>query len=224
MIPAVVLTRPRGQNGALVHALRARRIPVLEWPGIVVEAEPHQVPRNADVVVFASPNAVRHCTSIPDGLLIAQGPGTARALKQRCANVHSVANPPRSSGVIGAVVACIQPPATVAVVGGDLRSSSSASTLQAHGFRVEVVTVYRNVAPLKLTYAAVPLTAVAYASPSAAKRLIGANPWLLHVPAVAMGPTTADALTDLGAVNISIASEPTDIALAKTIGTLLENS
>jgi uroporphyrinogen-III synthase len=218
----VVLTRPTGHNQGLACLLSPRDIPVLEWPGGVIEPLEHTAPERADVVVFASPNAVRHCEPFPQAVVIAQGPGTARSLQERGISVHHIADPPRSSGVVGAVLKCAEPPATIVIVGGDLRGLSATQVLREHGFTVCTLTVYRNVAPSSMAYSRVPLTAVVYASPSAAQRLIGVNPWLVEVPAIAMGPTTAQALTALGAARISVASDPTDAALAYAVDALLE--
>jgi hypothetical protein len=124
----VVLTRPTGHNQGLACLLSPRDIPVLEWPGGVIEPLEHTAPERADVVVFASPNAVRHCEPFPQAVVIAQGPGTARSLQERGISVHHIADPPRSSGVVGAVLKCAEPPATIVIVGGDLRDSSTART------------------------------------------------------------------------------------------------
>ena len=94
--PQVLLTRPLGEADHLLRLLRGdgwscRNIPLFALRDLpasaVLQADLRQAER-ADALVFASPNAVRACFRLrpefaPTGQLFAQGPATARALRQR---------------------------------------------------------------------------------------------------------------------------------------------
>ena len=118
------------------------------------------------------------------------GPGTTEALVSKGIEVSIRAEPPRAVGMIPALVRGLDPDTPMVVLCGDRARSELVAGIRAEGRRVEARIIYRSLGPEKLTYAERPLRAVVYGSPSGAERLLAANPWLLDVPAVALGPTT----------------------------------
>ncbi|MBI4862880.1 MAG: uroporphyrinogen-III synthase [Candidatus Riflebacteria bacterium] len=71
--------------------------------------------------------------------------------------------------------------------------------------------VYENVAPEIPRLAPFPVAAVFVASPSAARRLVAANPWVRQTRFLTIGPTTASAVRDLGVGSVrAIGSTLTD--------------
>lgn len=92
----IVLTRPAGSAQTLARTLRAQgahciNLPVLSIRPLAATASLLDAltrAEQADALVFASPNAVRYCWRLradfrPRGLVFAQGPATAAALRRR---------------------------------------------------------------------------------------------------------------------------------------------
>jgi uroporphyrinogen-III synthase len=75
--------------------------------------------------------------------------------------------------------------------------------LERAGFVLLPVVVYENLAPDIPAVAPFPVAAVLAAAPSAARRLLGANPWLTNASFVAIGATTEKALRDLGVRSVA---------------------
>jgi len=217
----VVLTRAVGANDRLGAALTGRGIPWVEWPAVAFDAVA-VAPDALDGVTalaFVSPAAVAMAGALrwPDVPRVAQGAGTALALVEAGDRADVVADPPDADGLAAAVIATV-PAGPVAIVRGDHGRDVAPERLRAAGYEVRPVTVYRNLEPADLGRPPQAVRAVVYASPSAVRRLLGANPWLRDVPAVAIGPTTAEALGDHP--DVRIAASPTPEAL---LATLLES-
>jgi uroporphyrinogen-III synthase len=220
MTDPVVLTRAPGRNDGLAAALRAAGVPTIEWPALaIVPLRPERLAERlrAPVLAFESPSAAEAVADeLPEeAVLVAQGPGTAAALGRSSV----VADPPTAEGLVAAVAAVAAPGAHVALVRGDKARDVALDGLRALGFEVDPLVVYANRAPADVAHPARPLSAVVYPSPSAVDRLLGANPWLRDVPAVAIGPTTAAALA--GVARVVVAEAPTDEALRDAVLSLL---
>lgn len=226
----VVLTRALGENQGLADLLAAHGVPSLEWPALRIEiVEPEggaaafaAALAEADAVGFVSPNAVRATVALlaPHGGLprrptvVAQGPGTARALSEAGLRPHALAAPPTAEGLILALLPIARlTGGAVVLPRGDRPLPTVVAGLTAAGVEVRTFTVYANRAPETLAYAPRPVRAAVFSSPSAVERLLGANPWLREVPAVAIGATTAAALRDAGHDQVIIPPAPTEEAL-----------
>ncbi len=153
----VLFTRPAGQGGALVRALRAQGARAFNLPAASVRERPQAMAElraatRADRVIFTSANAVRAAWSLWPSLkftsrarVFAVGPATRRALARRGVDARCHATRFDSEGVLaldelqaisGRRVALISAPG-----GRDLLASS----LRARGARVTLVGVYERV-------------------------------------------------------------------------------
>ncbi len=150
----VLVTRPAGQAGGLADAIEraggmAVRFPALEIQGrepAIVERELSALPA-ADIVFFASPNAVEFGfeAAAPGSRLAAIGPATASALRARgrepeiCApggfDSEALLEQPELKDVRGRVVR---------IVRGDRGRELLAATLRERGATVDYLSVYRR--------------------------------------------------------------------------------
>jgi uroporphyrinogen-III synthase len=135
-------------------------------------------------------------------LVAAVGKSTQRELESAGIRVDLVADPPQGTVLARLIMKEVEPPASIAVVRGDLRAGGMDAELEEVGFWVEPVIVYENAAPDIPRLEPSEVAAVFVASPSAAKRLVEKNPWIKGAHYCAIGPTTADALKKLGVGSI----------------------
>jgi uroporphyrinogen-III synthase len=208
--PVVVLTRESEDNLDLAKALLERGVMVREIPCISTRyIMPQRLPgAQSDVVTFSSRRGVRGVVRrdlvgrlVPEEnrpLVAAVGQATAKELDSAGIEVDLVADPPKGTVLARLIMKAIEPPASIAVVRGNLRAGGMDAALEAVGFRVEPIIVYENVGPDILRLEPAPTAAVFVASPSAARRLVDKNPWIKGVHFCAIGPTTAAALAELG--------------------------
>jgi uroporphyrinogen-III synthase len=207
--PVVVLTRESQDNLELAKALLERGVLVREIPCVSTRyLTPRRMPEaKIDVVAFSSRRGVRGVIAgdllqrlIPGEdrpLVAAVGPATARELESAGVKVDLVADPPKGTELARIIMKEIEPPASIAVVRGNLRAGGMDTALEEAGFWVEPVIVYENVGPDIPRLEPSPVAAVFVASPSAARRLMDKNPWIKGAHFCAIGPTTAAALEEL---------------------------
>ena len=171
----VIVTRPAGEVGRWLAALRARgfdaaSLPLMAiapaaQPAALVDAWQDLAPLRA--VMFVSGNAVRHFfaerpsgSAWPDGTRAwATGPGTREALLQAGLDAAQVDSPPASAAQFDSetlwqqVAAQVGPGDRALIVrGGDAAGASSgrdwlAERLAAAGVQVDMVVAYRRGAP-----------------------------------------------------------------------------
>jgi uroporphyrinogen-III synthase len=89
--------------------------------------------------------------------------------------------------------------------------------LAASGFAVEDIRVHELVEPERPAAEPQPLAAIVCASPSAARQVLAWHPWAASASFVAIGETTRKALDALGVRRVTVASAPTDEALADAV-------
>jgi len=96
--------------------------------------------------------------------------------------------------------------------------------LTAAGMRAVPIVVYDNLEVAGLAQAPFPVGAVFVASPSAARRLLSANPWMRQASFVAIGPTTARCIETLDVARITISGPAFDDQLQCLMEAAAENS
>ena len=208
--PLVLLTRESEDNVELAKALLERGVLVREIPCISTRyVMPARLPEaQIDVVTFSSRRGVRGVVRqdlvgrlIPvenRPLVAAVGRATAKELESAGIKVDLVADPPKGTVLARLIMKEVEPPASIAVVRGDLRAGGMDAELEEVGFWIEPVIVYENAGPDIPRLEPSPVAAVFVASPSAARRLVDKNHWIKGVHFCAIGPTTAAALSKLG--------------------------
>jgi len=222
----VLLTRPSGRGDAWQTPLEAAGAVVLSHPTIAVEPPESWAPLDEALarldgyawVVFTSAAAVEFCASRwpashpPQGLgrprIAAVGPATAAALSARGFSVAMVPEDQRQEGLLAGL--SVLPPGTAVLfpqaVGG---RSTLAGALGKRGIVVDVVPASRTVARRNLP-SPPPFDVVVFASPSAfeAFRSNHGTALLEGRVTIAIGPTTASALSAAGVV-ATVAGGPT---------------
>ncbi len=215
---AVVLTRERADNAPLREALVARGVPVVEIPCVATVFVPATLPAGPfAAAAFTSRRGVLGLERA--GLvepLLAAGPGggrpriacvgaaTAAELRRVGAEAEIVADPPTGEALARALAAHLAPGSAAALVRGNLSAHDIEGDLRRAGIGCSPIVVYENVAPEVPALRPFPVAAVVVASPSAARRLLAANPWLAAAAFAAFGATTERALRDLGATRVHL--------------------
>ena len=245
----VVVTRSEAADGPLSSELRSLGLAVLLWPAVAVEMaekgpleEALERAASFDWIVFASRHAVAAVTQIlpkpPGGVRIAAiGQATAQVLRQRGWPVDLL--PPDANAA--ALVEAFE--ATAAVKGSRVLFPASsralptiATGLTQLGAEVVQVEAYRtessatlDVEDCRCWISRGGIGAVTFASPSAVEELehaLGKTDFdrlLCSATPVAIGPTTARALTDRGHTP-ALAESATLHGLAHTAHRLLHRS
>lgn len=214
--PVVVLTREPADNRPLAEALRARGVPVREIPCTGTRyREPGRLPGLISAIVFTSrrgviglwrSKAARHWWSGLDRVLVAAvGPATRAELEALGVEVDLVADPPRGEVLADALQKRLAVGDSVALVRGDLRAGELDQALERAGLVIEPVEVYQNQTPVVPGLDPFPVSAVFAAAPSAAERLLAANPWMSGCAFLAIGATTAAALSRMGVASVDLA-------------------
>ncbi len=247
--PKVVVTRSEAADGPLSSELRNLGLPVLLWPAVTVEmaeTEPLEKELNRatsfDWFVFASRHAVAAVTRIlptaPAGVRIAAvGQATAQVLRQRGWPVDLLPTESNAAALVEAFAS------TAAVQGLRVLFPASARALPTIaagltqlGAEVVQVEAYRtessaalDVEDCRAWISRGGIGAVTFASPSAVDELehaLGKSDFdrlLSGATAVAIGPTTARALTDRGHTP-ALAESATLQGLAHATHRLLQKS
>jgi uroporphyrinogen-III synthase len=220
----VVVTRAESADGPLGRELKNLGLEVLLWPAVnIAPPETNELAATLgriadfDWVVFASRHGVaavlRHLREAPAGVRIgAVGRATAAVLRERGWPVDLVPDDPSAAALVAAFAA------TGAANGARILYPASsralptlASGLTQLGAEVVTVVAYRtesgtalDVESCRERIASQAVGAVTFASPSAVAELesaLGAADFsrlLAFAPAVAIGPTTARALSERG--------------------------
>ena len=217
--PSVVLTRDPADSRALCEALVRRGVPVVEIPCVSgrlvdpAEAEVAALPA-AEVtgaVAFTSRRGAEGWARWPGRIaaagvpVAAIGDSTARALEEAGIRPSMVADPPTGAALAVLLASRLAPPGNVILPGGDLRAGGLEEGLAAAGIAFFHLTVYVNEEPPITPLDPFPVAAIFVASPSAARRLVSAMPWMLGERFLAIGETTAAAIRDLGAARVEVA-------------------
>jgi uroporphyrinogen-III synthase len=224
MSSAVALTLRSGANQRMASALADAGIHALDWPATALEpvvegAQSLEAQlRACRALVFVSPGVVDVLVRgwpdwsewVSKASIASMGPGTTEALVRMGLEVSIQADPPRAAGMIPALLSGIDADTPIMVLCGDRARPELVDGIRAQGRLVEPRIIYRSRGPERLTYAERPLRAVVYGSPSGAERMLTANPWLLDVPAVALGPTTGSWLREHAGHSSVLESEEPD--------------
>jgi uroporphyrinogen-III synthase len=211
--PCVVLTREPEDNLLLAHALTRRGVPVRELPCVRTRFTVPQVPTEPPAAVaFASRRAVRGyvlaglherlSSGAERPLVAAVGEATQAELASAGIPVDLVAVPPTGRALAQALHARLSSDGVVLVPRGSLAGGGLEPELESLGRAFLPLPVYANEAPTLAPLPLFPVAAVFVAAPSAARRLLGHAPWLREHPFLAIGPTTAVALAELGVQRI----------------------
>ena len=239
MRPLVLVTRADDQSAELEAALRAVGLEPLSVPAIAVEIEPAGGPLDAaahllqtfEWVVITSPNgarailraAVRVFTALGAPRWAAIGPATAEVLERE--GIEIAFRPSRAAADAMAAELPIRPRDEVVVFRGDLAGDELRRHLERRGATVTDVVAYRTVEappasrdPLRHAVLDRRPAAVLFASGSAVRGFLELAHHeaieVLSIPAVCIGPQTADAAVQLGFEVVAIAPTPDVHALA----------
>jgi uroporphyrinogen-III synthase len=231
----VVLTRTHRDNEPLLAALADAGLRGLSYPCIAIEpvipdeGTVQRIQRGGPLraVAFTSRRAVQglvragpHLAPLaldPATLVVgAVGPATGRAARDQ--GWPPMLVPEQSSGATLATLLrmTLSPGDRVLIPGGDRPRPELPDGLRAHGLAPVPLPVYAH-QPVHLEPLAARPAAVMCASPSAAEAFLGGNPGLEDVCYVAIGPTTAQRLEQLGATRITVAAAPTPEALLHAV-------
>ena len=235
----VVVTRAEGADGPLTAQLRSLGLKVLLWPAIEVTPSDSRELEAAvgrigefDWIVFASRQAVlpvlERVASQPSGLHVAAvGQATAQVLRQRGWRVDLVPDDPNAGALVAAFTPLMKPDSRVLFPASSRALPTIAKGLAQLGAQVTQVEAYRTEASsLDLNecrdwISRGEIGAVTFASPSAVielERALGKEDFdklLTTAAAVAIGPTTARVLTELGCTSV-MAESATLRGLANT--------
>jgi Uroporphyrinogen-III synthase len=116
--------------------------------------------------------------------------------------VDLVADPPEGAVLANLLKNALPVGSRLLMVRGNLRAGEIDTILRQAGYQLEDLIVYENVDVPIAALQPFPVAAVFIASPSAAQRLLTANPWMRDRRMFTIGKTTAQALTMLGAINV----------------------
>jgi uroporphyrinogen-III synthase len=233
-LPApVILTREAEDNEALQQELAAWSIPAVSYPCLATEyipagqwaIEPPADPRVFRVVLITSRRGVRGlCQDAsllhsPELIVAAVGRSTAAALREDLdREPNLVAADARSIGLAQELSGVLRPGEAVLHVRGSKSNGELKSVLTRRGFKVHEMIVYRNVDPGLEPLDIPGPWVVVLASPSAMHRFMDMNgSYLADSRFVAIGPTTAKALRDLGFGTVHQARSPQREDLAAAI-------
>ena len=241
VLKPVVVTRAEERDGPLSTELKSLGLPVLIWAAVrVLPAETRQLDEalsraeSFDWIVFTSRHAVAAVTTRvsapPSGVRIAAvGRATAAVLKQHGWPADLIPAEPNAGGLVAAFAASGSARGLRVLYPASSRALPTlAAGLTQLGAEVTTVEAYRTVSGTALNVedcrsyiARDGVSAVTFASPSAVAELESAlgkealARLLSRVPAVAIGPTTARALTERG-YTPTLAESATLRGLART--------
>ncbi|HLT90982.1 MAG TPA: uroporphyrinogen-III synthase [Woeseiaceae bacterium] len=151
----VLVTRAAHQAGALAEVIEAAGGTAIRFPVLEIHGRDPEVLRRdrdalppADIVIYASPNAVEHgfdADADRDALVTAIGPATADALAARGRPVDLRPAGYDSEHLLAEPALADVAGKTVRIVRGDRGRGLLAATLRARGARVDYFSVYRRV-------------------------------------------------------------------------------
>lgn len=241
----MVVTRAEASDGPLSSQLRSLGVKVLLWPAVEVSksesAELHAALdriEEFDWIVFtsrqAAPPVLERVPKQPPALKVAAvGQATAQVLRQRGWNVDLVPDDPNAGALVAAFEAFAKPGLRVLFPASSRALPTVSKGLTQLGAIVTQVEAYRteaaalDVNECREWIARDEIGAVTFASPSAVielERALGREDFdrlLTKAAAVAIGPTTARALTELGRAPV-MAESATLRGLANTAARLVQ--
>ncbi|MEJ5368653.1 MAG: hydroxymethylbilane synthase [Bryobacteraceae bacterium] len=208
----VVVTRPRGQSGKLIARLRALGADVVEMPLLEFRALEFDPPDwdSYDWAIFTSANGVEFFFARVEPRrgprICAIGPATAAALRARGLAPDLVPEEHMGEGVVEALRGAGVEGARVLLARAEEARDVIPSELERLGARVDVLPVYRTVAPEGLEQKARELFAAAkphwvtLTSASTVRHLLRAVPreLLAGVRIATIGPVTSAAVREAG--------------------------
>ena len=241
MLKPVVVTRAEERDGPLSTELKSLGLPVLVWAAVrVLPADATALDEalsraeSFDWIVFTSRHAVAAVTARlsapPAGMRTAAvGRATAAVLKQHGWPVDLVPGEPSAAGLVAAFAASGAAGSSRVLYPASSRALPTlAAGLTQLGAQVTTVEAYRlasgtalDVEDCRSWIARDAVGAVTFASPSAVAELesaLGQDDFrrlLGRAPAVAIGPTTARALTERG-YTVKLAESATLRGLARS--------
>jgi uroporphyrinogen-III synthase len=246
---AVVVTRAESADGPLSRELKSLGLSVLLWPAVrVTAADPGELSgalaaiRRFDWIVFASRHAVAAVleqlpAAVPGLRVAAIGTSTAQVLRQRGWPVDLLPQEANAAALVAAFaphVAEAGVPVRVLYPASSRALPTIATGLRQLGAEVVQVQAYRtegatlDVSACRDSIERSAVAAVTFASPSAVEELAAAlgpedfGRLLAQAPAIAIGRTTARALSARGHQSI-IAATATLGGLAATTHRLLQS-
>jgi uroporphyrinogen-III synthase len=242
----VLVTRALGQSDELISALHWASLEPVLVPAISIEFEPPGADLDRAVgtlhwyhwVLVTSANGARAILRTAERILTehgsprwgAIGPATGSILEREGIEVDF--RPSRGSGLAMATELPIREGDRVLVIRGDLAGSDLAERLRSRGAEVDDVVAYRTLeAPptsrslLRQAMAEGPIDAVVFTSGSTIRglRSLAESDALdvTSIPAVCIGPKTADEAMHAGFQVIAVASSQDASGLAATIASAL---
>jgi len=221
----IVLTRTREQCRTWRRPLEAAGCEVLDMPLLrfATLTKPDGLDTAAfDWILFTSPQGVRaFCDAgldAGDAKLGVLGEGTASALRACGRDDDLGARELDGAGLARVFVATVQPPAAVLLPGPERRMADPRAALEAAGFSVTELPLYRTdaVPPSELPEDPwLEGDVVFFASPSAVRAFAAA--WGPALPCVVIGETSARAARDAG-FDVTTATSPDLQAMARAAG------
>ncbi|MEA1937714.1 MAG: uroporphyrinogen-III synthase [Pseudomonadota bacterium] len=202
-------------NVWLGAALTARGMDVIDYPCIDIRLMPPQSLPSCDALAFTSRHAVRACATLPRVPLIgAVGPATAAEIEALGRAPDIVADPPTGAVLAGAMAVRLLKGSQVLYLCGRETTSTLQSGLEKAGMKVVSLPVYENVSPDLSPIDVSGPGIVLFASPSAVARFVAVNPDApMNLAALAIGPTTLEAVLAAGFADAHQAAKPTDAAV-----------
>ncbi len=237
----VLVTRAADQAGELVSALRDAGLDPIEVPAIAIEFEPPRGDLDAAAgllhtyrwVVITSANGARAILKAAERILTelgapswaSIGPATRRVLEDE--GIEVALQPSQSSGIALAVELPVVAGDRILVVRGDLADEELAVALRARGAEVDDVIGYRtreaperSRALLRAAATDGAIAAAVFTSGSTVRGLVSLGRAesidVLSMPAVCIGPETADEARAAGFKILAISPAPDSPALAAT--------
>ena len=244
--PRVLVTRAPEQAAELVSALRDLGIEPVPVPAIAVEFGPPRGDLDAAArllhtyawVVITSPNGARAMlkavervfSALETSTFAAIGPTTRGILEHEGIAVDY--QPPGASATAMAAGLPLDPGDRVLVVRGDLADAELAVALRARGAEVDDVVAYQTrQAPegsrnlLRTAVAGGPIAAAVFTSGSTVRGLVSLGQQesieVHSIPAVCIGPETADDARAAGFRILAVAPTPDAATLAETTASAL---
>lgn len=231
----IVLTRREADNQALAAQLEAQGLRCLSYPCLATrtclpDADTlSSLSAEAPLAAMAFPSraAVEGLYDQPalleqlrwnDGpLLAAVGPATAKLLTARDRAPDLIANPATGAALATGLADLLPAGSRVLIPGGDKQRPELPEGLRAANLVPIFLQVYSHEPLVHEPLPPRAPAAIFCASPSAAQTFLHTNPDLATAPFIAIGPTTEQALRDLGATEITRASDTTPKALVDAI-------
>ena len=219
----IVLTRHEEANRLWAERLRQAGHAVLELP--LLRFEPLAAPAGpvtGDWILFTSPQGVR--AFVAAGLaagtarMACLGTGTAAALAEVGLTDALGLETRDGAELAAAFTGRVNTPARVVLPGPDRRLTEPRATLEAAGFTVHELPLYKTVAALPEDLPSAPFAAgdmVFFCSPSAVRAFTGA--WRHRPDCVSIGETTAPLLREAGFAPL-VSDEPNLQSMVRAAG------